>query len=362
MSMFFQQLKIEMILFLRDRQTVFWTYFFPLFLILIFGFVFSRNNLLKLHVGYVDNDNTRQSQEIIQALDTIPALNLHKSAHEVVEEEIRLNIRKYAIRIPKGYAGRLEKGNAFVEILYNQAEQNDLSILHSIIQKQVTQQNWRLLAVTPPIQIRMHPIAALRTEQRYIDFVVPGLVGFSLMSTCLFSIGVVVVSYREKGKLRRLSVTPLPKYIFISGQIANRYIIVLLQALLLISVAILLFKVQMVGNLVTIFIVLSIGMLSFISIGYAIASIAKTTESASGIANVLFFPMIFLSGVYFSVENMPLFLQPIIAFLPLTHLVFALRIVFNEGAALFDVLPQLAILLVWFIGCFLFSIFKFKWE
>jgi ABC-2 type transport system permease protein len=362
MRMFFQQLKIEMILFLRDRQTVFWTYFFPLFLILIFGFVFSRDSLLKLHVGYVDSDGTRQSREIIRALDTIPALSMHQSAQEVIEEEIRLNIRKYAIRIPKGYAERLQQGNAFVEILYNQAEQNDLSILQSIVQKQVTQQNWRLLAVTPPIQIKMHPITAFRAERRYIDFVVPGLIGFSLMSTCLFSIGVVVVSYREKGKLRRLSVTPLPKYIFISGQIANRYIIVLLQALLLIGVALLLFKVEMVGNPFTLFIVLSLGMLCFISIGYAIASMAKTTESASGMANVLFFPMIFLSGVYFSVENMPLFLQPVIAFLPLTHLVYALRSVFNEGAALIDVLPQLAILLVWFSACFIFSIYKFKWE
>jgi ABC-2 type transport system permease protein len=349
-------------LFLRDRQTVFWTYFFPLFLILVFGFVFSKNSVFKLHVAVVDNDNTLASGVIINALDTIPSLQLYKSSQEVIEEEIRLNIRKFAIRIPRGYSDRLQQGDAIIEILYNQTEQNELPVLQSIIQQQVTQQNWRLIAITPPIQIKTKSINALREERRYIDFVVPGLIGFSLMSTCLFSIGVVVVSYREKGKLRRLSVTPLPKYIFISGQIVNRYIIVLTQALLLIAVALLLFKVKMVGNPITLYIVLSTGMLTFISIGYAIASLAKTTESASGMANVLFFPMIFLSGVYYSVENIPMFLKPIVAFLPLTHLVHALRTVFNDGAALIDVIPRLVILLIWFISCFLFSIYKFKWE
>ena len=362
MRMFWQQLRIEMILFLRDRQTVFWTYFFPLFLILIFGFVFSRENMFTLHVAIVDNDDSQESRNIISILDTIPALRLHQSAQEIVEEVIRHNIRKFAIRIPKGYADRLREGNAVVEILYNQEEQNNLNILQSIIQKQITQKNWQLIAVKPPIEIQTKSITTFRAEQRYIDFVVPGLIGFSLMSTCLFSIGVVVVSYREKGKLRRLSVTPLPKYIFISGQIVNRYIIVLLQALLLIGVAMMLFKVKIIGNPFSLYVVLTIGMLTFISIGYAIASMAKTTESASGMANVLFFPMIFLSGVYFSVENMPLFLKPVVAFLPLTHLVHALRAVFSDGAALIDVMPRLVILVIWFIVCFLFSIYKFKWE
>jgi ABC-2 type transport system permease protein len=362
MNMFWQQLKIEMKLFLRDRQTVFWTYFFPLFLILVFGFVFSQNGLLKLHVGLVDNDVSHSSREFIKALDTLPTLTLHKSAQEVIEEEIRTNIRKFAIRIPKGYASQLNQGSAYIEILYNRSEQSAFNVLQAIIEKHITRQNWQLLAITPPVQIKPHPITAFRTEQRYIDFVVPGLIGFSLMSTCLFSIGVVVVSYREKGKLRRLSVTPLPKYVFIAGQIANRYIIVFMQALLLLGVAFLLFHVKMVGNPFTLFIVLTVGMLCFIVIGYAVASLAKTTESASGIANVLFFPMIFLSGVYFSVENMPAFLQPVITFLPLTHLVYALRIVFNEGATLLEVAPRLGILSIWFFSCFLFSIYKFKWE
>ena len=362
MRMFWQQLKIEMKLFLRERQTVFWTYFFPLFLILIFGLVFSRDAIFKLHVAIADNDDSEQSREMIRVLDTVPALRLHKSAREVVKEEIRHNLRKFAIQIPEGYADRLKMGDAYIEILYNKEEENDLRILQSIIQKQITQINWQLVAIKPPIEIQTKPITTLRAEQRYIDFVVPGLIGFSLMSTCLFSIGVVVVSYREKGKLRRLAVTPLPKYIFISGQIMNRYIIVLLQALLLIGVALLVFNVKMVGNPATLFVVLTAGMLTFIAIGYAIASFAKTTESASGMANVLFFPMIFLSGVYFSVENMPFFLKPVVAFLPLTHLVYALRAVFNEGATLFDVMPRLAILTVWFILCFLFSIYKFKWE
>ena len=209
---------------------------------------------------------------------------------------------------------------------------------------------------------RQHP--ALVAGLVFVDgaYLVPGLIGFSLMSTCLFSIGVVVVSYREKDKLRRLAVTPLPKAIFISGQILNRYLIVLLQAVLILAIALSFFEVTLVGSAIHLFAVLTVGMMAFIAIGYAVASVSATTETASGIANVLFLPMTFLSGVYFSVDGLPGFLQPLVEILPLTHLVRAIRAVFNEGLTVLDVWPQLAILAGWFVACFLFSVRRFKWE
>ncbi|MFQ5485961.1 MAG: ABC transporter permease, partial [Desulfobacterales bacterium] len=160
----------------------------------------------------------------------------------------------------------------------------------------------------------------------------------------------------------RLSVTPLPKSIFIAGQILNRYFIVLVQAALLIAIGVLLFKVHMVGKSVDFLLALTVGMFAFIALGFFIASIAKTTETASGIANTLFLPMIFLSGVYFSVDGMPKFLKPLVEFLPLTHLVRAIRSIFTNGLTFLDVLPQMAILTVWMILCFSISVKLFKWE
>jgi ABC-2 type transport system permease protein len=172
----------------------------------------------------------------------------------------------------------------------------------------------------------------------------------------------VVVAYREKGKLRRLSVTPLPKPIFIAGQMVNRYFIVLAQASVLIGLGAGIFQVHMRGSFFDFFCALTVGMLCFISIGFLVASVAKTTETAAGIANSIFLPMMFLSGVYFPMENAPKLLRPLIEFLPLTHLVKAIRDIFNNGEVFGNVLPQMGILTIWTLICFTISSRLFKWD
>lgn len=362
MRMLWGQIKIEMKLFLRDRQTVFWTYFFPAFLIIVFGLVFGNPDVIKFSAGIVDEDMSPGSAQFIKGLNEISVLKLEKLSRVVAEEQLKQNKKSVAIIIPQGFGMNLENQSAEIELLHNPSQPQVLQVINSILQNYITKENWRIVEIKPPIEITQTPVMAIRRETSYIDFLVPGLIGFSLMSTCLFTIGVVVVSYREKGKLRRLAITPLPKAIFIGGQIINRYIIVLLQAVLLIGISYFAFNVQMVGNLFALLFALTVGMLAFISLGYSIASMAKTTESASGIANVLFFPMIFLSGVYFSVDGMPKFLKPLIEFLPLTHLVRAIRSIFNNGAQLAEVLPQMVILSIWMVVCFAFSVKKFQWE
>lgn len=362
MRMLWGQIKIEMKLFLRDRQTVFWTYFFPVFLILIFGLVFSNPGNIKFSAGIVDEDSSSGSAQFVQGLEEISVLKLEKLSRAETEEQLKQNKKSVAIVIPDGFEDDLAEQAARIELMHNPSQPQMLQVVNSILQNYITKENWRIVNMEQPITITQKPVQAIRRKTSYVDFLVPGLIGFSLMSTCLFTIGVVVVSYREKGKLRRLSVTPLPKYMFISGQIINRYIIVLIQAILLIAISYFIFNVQMVGNVLALLIALTIGMLAFISLGYAIASVAKTTESASGIANVLFFPMIFLSGVYFSVDGLPKFMKPLVEFLPLTHLVRAVRSIFNNGAQLVEVLPEIGILSIWMIACFAFAVKKFRWE
>jgi len=360
MRILWGQLKIEMKLFIRDRQTVFWTFFFPVFLILLLGFIFSKPNSIKFSVGLVDEDQSIQSQQLVTALKQFPVLKIEPGTKDEILTQLKENEKNIAIIIDQGFGESLNNGSTQIEILYDSTQIQILQV--SILKQIVDQFNWKILNTKPPIQIVKRPVQAKSRDVRYIDFLVPGIIGMSIMSTCLFTIGMVVVAYREKGKLRRLSVTPLPKHLFIAGQILNRYFIVLLQAFLLLGLGILVFKVQMVGNMLSFLVVLTVGMLTFIALGFVIASIAKTTETASGIANVLFLPMIFLSGVYFSVDGIPKFLKPFVEFLPLTHLVRAIRAIFNHGVSLFDVLPQLGVLTVWMMICFALSVKLFKWE
>lgn len=362
LRMFLGQLNIEMKLFLRDRQAVFWTFFFPIFLILLFGYIFSKPDSIKFAVGLVDEDQSPQSKQIVSTLKTIPVLKLETGSKQEILKKLKDNEKNIGIVINEGYAESLNNGSAQIEVFYDQAQPQVLQVVLSILNQLVTDINWNLVHETPPIQIVQQPVQPNVREQRYIDFLLPGVIGMSVVSTCLFSIGMVVVAYREKGKLRRLSVTPLPKPIFIAGQIVNRYFIVLLQAFFLIGLGMLVFHVQMEGSMLDFLAALTIGMFAFIAIGFLIASIANTTETASGIANTLFLPMIFLSGVYFSVEGIPKFFKPIVEFLPLTHLIRAIRPIFNNGASLIEVWPQLVILSVWMVVCFAISVKMFKWE
>ena len=362
LKMFLGQLNLEMKLFLRDKQAVFWTFFFPVFLIFLFGYIFGRPDSIKFGVGLVDEDKSVHSQQLVAALRQVSVLKLEEDTRESILKKLNESKKNIVIIINAGYGESLNNGSAQIEVIYDQAQMQIFQVVVSVLKQLVDEINWQILNATPPIKIVSKPMQPDRPDLRYIDFLLPGIIGMSVVSTCLFSIGMVLVAYREKGKLRRLSVTPLPKSIFIAGQIVNRYFIILLQAFLLIAIGMLLFKVQMIGSLLDFLIVLTLGMFAFIALGFLIASIAKTTETASGIANTLFLPMMFLSGVYFSVEGVPNFLKPVIEFLPLTHLIRAMRAVFNNGVSILDVLPQMGILSIWMIVCFGISIKLFKWE
>ena len=362
MRMLLGQLVIETKLFMRDRQVVFWTFFFPVFLILLFGFVFSRPDSIRFTVGLVDEDQSQESQQLISALEEVAVLKLVEGTREGILSDLKENKKNVAIVISRGYGKSLNTGDAQVEVLYDPSKVQTSQVVISILHRIVDRVNWKLIDATPRIGVATTPVQDVRREVRYIDYLVPGVIGMSLVSTCLFSIGVVVVSYREKGKLRRLSVTPLPKVIFIAGQIFNRYFIVLLQAFLLIGLGMLVFNVHMEGDMLSFLLLLTVGLLAFIALGFLIASVANTTQTASGIANVIFIPMMFLSGVYFSVDGLPKFLKPLVEFLPLTHLVRAIRAIFNNGVPLTSVLPEMGILAAWMVVCFALSVRLFRWE
>ena len=362
MKMLIGQVVIETKLFMRDRQVVFWTFFFPIFLILLFGFVFTKSDSFKINIGLVDEDETQRSRELISALEQVSVLSLERGTREQVLSQIQAHQRNAAIVISRGYGDSLGTGSAHVEVQFDPSNIQIAQAVISIVRQVVGQVSWKLLDLKPPIDVVPTAVQDVQREIRYIEFLVPGLIGVSLVSTCLFSIGVVVASYREKGKLRRLSVTPLPKPIFIAGQIINRYTIVLLQAFLLIGLGILVFSVQMQGNVLSFILLLTVGMLAFLALGFLIASTAKTAQTASGIANVIFIPMMFLSGVYFPVDGLPKIFKPLVEFLPLTHFVRATRAIFNDGASLDSVLPQVGILSVWMVVCFALSVRLFRWE
>jgi ABC-type multidrug transport system permease subunit len=171
----------------------------------------------------------------------------------------------------------------------------------------------------------------------------------------------VTVSYREKGTYRRLAVTPLPRWVFLLGQILQRVTVVAAQTAVLLLAARLGFGIENQGSYLVFTGLVVLGTAAFLALGFALASFAATVETYGALSNLAFFPMMLLSGVYFRLDAAPQWLQTAVLVLPLSPYLRMLRSVFNDGAGLAGHGLDLAILLGWGVLCFAVAVKRFRW-
>ena len=197
---------------------------------------------------------------------------------------------------------------------------------------------------------------------RYIDWVVPGLIGLNIMSTGLWSIGFSIVNARTRKLLKRLVATPMRRSHFLLSHVLARLVFLALEVGLLVAFGTLALGTTLNGGLPSLAVVCLVGALSFGGLGLLVASRAKTIEAVSGWLNVVMPPMWLLSGVFFSSENFPAAMQPAISALPLTALNDALRANMIDGLGLAALWPQLAVLACWGIVPFAVAMRIFRWR
>ena len=199
-------------------------------------------------------------------------------------------------------------------------------------------------------------------EIRAIDYMFPGIVVMALMVNGIMVNATGFVEERGKGIYRRLSLTPLKRQTIIGAQIIHRYIVSLLQTLLLLAVGVFGFNVNIVGNYFFFWLVLTFGSLCFLSIGFALATLIRSTRSATPICLIVFFMLLFLGGIFFPLNTMPDFLAIISKVLPSTNLNDALRLILIEGTGLGVAWLELLIVGAWFVVSLGLSIKFFRWE
>jgi ABC-2 type transport system permease protein len=182
------------------------------------------------------------------------------------------------------------------------------------------------------------------------------------MNSGIIGLATSFVSYRERGILRRIKVTPFPLSSFLLAKVLAQMIQIVLQALILVGLAWLLFGLNQRGNPLLILGVIIVGSLAFLAIGFAISSIARNAETAASYANLITFPMLFLSGIFFPVDTVPSWLQPILKILPLAYLVDALRQLMTLGRGLPAITTDLAVPAATFAVGLLFAVRFFRWD
>jgi len=213
---------------------------------------------------------------------------------------------------------------------------------------------------TRPLTVRDVEVRA--RGERYIDWLIPGLIGFNLMGTGLWSVGFYTTQVRETRVLRRLVATPMRRSDFLLAQILARYIFLLGEVPVIMVFAWLVFGVPVAGRLGSVALIVFLGATCFSGLGLLAASRARTSEGVSGIINVIMMPMLILSGVFFSVERFPDAAQLFIRALPLTAVNDALRAVYNDGSGLLAVLPELGVVTLWTFGAFFAALRIFRWQ
>jgi ABC-type multidrug transport system permease subunit len=304
----------------REPDAVFWVFVFPLLLTVALGFAFREKPPDRILVGVVEGP---AAQQRLAALKKSPALQPRILSRDVGRDELRrgkisLLVEGDATPVYRFDATRPESRTARVETdaaLQVSAGRRDAFAAQEV---RVTEQG-----------------------SRYIDFLVPGLIGMNLMGTGMWAIGFSVVNARLKNLLKRFLATPLRKTHFILAQFLSRLVFLVAEVAVVTLFAWLVFDVEIRGSIALFCLLCLLGGTAFAGLGILIASRVKTLEAVSGLMNVVMMPMWICSGVFFSYERFPEAVKPLIRALPLTALTDALRAVMNDGYGFVHVAPQI---------------------
>lgn len=362
MKAYVQLTLAQLKLFARNRTIIFWTTLFPLFLMVILGLFLGGGDAFSISLALIDEDQSSYSKQLKEAFLDVEAVELEERTDvEQAVLEVEEGDLAFAILIPKGFGEQLQKGELpSFEVYYDEVNQSVAQLGFAVIEQAVDQLNKELVNYQETVTFEKKGIKALNLT--YLDFLVPGILALMILSSNLNGVAAQIASWRERGILRRLQSTGLPASTFIAAQITARMTLNLTQALLVLLVGIFVLGAQMNGNWFLLLFYLILGILVFMSIGFIIASLAKSPEHSAPIAGFLSFPMIFLGGIFFPIGNMPDLVQPLVYILPIAHLADVLREVMNVGYGLVELWVSTLVLLIWFIGSFAYASWIFKWE
>ncbi len=351
--------------FVRDRGALFFTFIFPIMFILLFGWAFRNVGVQTFDVGVVDQGSPTSANLIKSALDSVVADNrqVFKTQYGTMDDLVA-SLEKgdldAVIVIPAAMDSSLgQKQQTAIQVYYDPSRTSNQQVLIPILNEVINELNRYVQGTSPLITIQQETVQS--RELRYIDYLVPGVLGMSLMFSGIYA-GLPIVQQRQAHIIKRLSCTPLRRSTLVFGDLAFRLILVVLTAVLIILVGRLVFDVQMVGNWFTLCGVVILGSLVFTSLGYLMAAFVKTEEAAIPVINVVTMPMMFLSGTFFEITSMPSFIEPLIKILPLTYLNDALRQVMVAGTPLHSMTTDVAVLGGWVVVCLAVTVRFFKWD
>ena len=327
--------------FLREPEAVFWVFAFPVIMTCALGVAFRSRGTEPVIVGVVAGDG---EAAIRRGLETAGGFTIRPIAPDDVERAIRDGRAPVVVVPGTPPAYRYDEARA------------ESQVARLAVDAALQRAAGRTDAFAP----REQPIELIGS--RYIDWLVPGLLGMNIMGTGLWGVGFAIVQARTRKLLKRLVATPMSRAEYLASHVLSRLLFLALETVVIVGFAWGAFGVAVRGHLAALAVLALLGALSFGGLGLLVASRARTIEGVSGLMNLVMMPMWVLSGVFFASSNFPDVMQPFIQALPLTALNDALRGVMNEGASLAGLRGEVAILLAWGMFPFALALKLFRWQ
>lgn len=327
--------------FLREPEALFWVFAFPVLMTFALGLAFKNRGPQPVKIGVQQSASANALAASLDSTHLIRAVVLDSA-----EARQQLRTGKVNLVLVPGIV---------ITMIYDSTREEAVNA-RLLVDDQLQRINGRHDAVM------VNQVKVTEKGSRYVDFLLPGLLGMNIMGTGMWSIGFYIVKTRSNRLLKRLLATPMPRTSFVLAQMTSRLWFLGLEAGALLLFGYFAFGIGVHGSLLALSFVILLGAISFAGLGVLIASRAKTVEGVSGLMNVTMMPMWILSGVFFSASNFPDAMQPVIKLLPLTALNDSMRAIMTDGATLASQWGPIAVMAVWGIVTFGVALKIFRWS
>jgi ABC-type multidrug transport system permease subunit len=337
--------------FYREPAAVFWVYGFPLLMAITLGIAFRERDPERIRIELVETPETvERIQKLKAILDTNDKLAITISNDDSWKKKLSSGKTDLVVMADTSPSSGREY------IIWDEPHRSECNVARSAFESTL------LHAANPNRPNTIQEEHLKEVGSRYIDFLIPGMVGMNLMGGGLFGVGFVIVDMRVRKLLKRYTATPMKRSDFMLSVMISRLLFTIPEVTILLLFGNLVFDVRVQGSIFALAAVILLGGVCFAGVGLLVACRAKTIETASGLMNLVMLPMYVVSGVFFSSERFPDEMQPFIKALPLTALNDAMRKIMLEGQSLLAVWSQLLILLAWGGISFTIALRYFRWR
>ena len=344
----------------RNRQSLFWAMAFPIIMLVVFGLI-SQGRTATTTIAVVDDARDAISQRLIEDIGGAGSFTVElREDAEAARQQIRDGDLDYLLLLPEGLeATARDAPPVRVSLLYDEFNPDSLTVIRAV-ERFLDRLNLDMAGAQS--RLTLAPEGVLAENQRFIDFLLPGIAIWGIMGFSIIGIATTMAGYREKKILRRMQATPLDVRTFFVAQVIAYLLLALVQASIILGVGALAFNVRIAGNLFVIALVVLLGNIVFLNLGFIVGAYSKSVQAASGLGNLVVLPLLMFSGVFFPADALPGVVSGVVGFMPLAPMVDAMRGVTLQAKGLADFPQELAIIGAWLVATSLVAVKVFRFQ